>query len=434
MDKKTEKYTIVHWIKDFLERRKVKQKRSSTERAKHRDYLHLLFKVERYSTLLLRETRKRYNLLRKTKSISDEEKSKINRYTVLRYEANLARHYIIEDRYHQIRQWLYDASHLSFFFLVGWFYDLYLHHFFRIGSGAGDVLWKTIPGSMLVIPFMLVYQLIFSFAAGRITFYQRVFLMLSVLAGGMYYLSLPALGFSRYVVFAIVGLEVIRSISIILDTLISYGFERHIAKRLPEAIIVHNILLILNKIDAVDEKEEQAYLFPSTKQFLLTRLEYAAEFLENHMHPLLRTENKEANEWNKSQMRQIANSLRAKKKLIVLSKADTCKKIRRALIDFLIHFQKDEWGELDKLTLPQMSWRDTLKTQIPMISRNLIFGLLPISILLLVEYFKVVSKPFDESIIGVAVLWAILNLLWLDPSTKDKVNAMKEASGIFSSK
>jgi len=427
MKKQTDnkKYTLVMFIKNFLKRASRKLKHSSEYQKKRRMQRKFLFKIEHYPTLLSQNIKERYHLLTKLKSIDEDVKSKINHGMVKDYAFRISILNLTEDRLHVLREWLYTIANICFVLSVGVAYLSFAELFFRFGGGN---YYSSISNYALritpVIAYLILYMAIFSFLASKITFTQQIFLEVFIITVGTYYFFNQWAG-NRIFIFGVVGIEIIRSLSILIDTVIYIGFERHMRKYLQSEIIVYNILLVMHEIDNG---------FFSTlyfKNYLATRLEYAASYMENYIYLGLKTKDESVNVWTKEKTRQIASALRAKKKLIFLSKSDTSQKLMRSLSEFLIHFQNNEWSELERLEISEKSWRDNIKSQTPIIARNLLFGLLPLSILLLLPYLHIVAKPFSDSIIGIAILWAIVNLLWLDPSAKEKINAVKDATASF---
>lgn len=418
----TKKYTIINFINDLIKRLRNKSKRRVSDEDDYRNRRKLLFKIEQFPSLLLKDTRERYDLLRKLKSISEDQKWNINPYLVARYAALLARLYIIEDRLHTIRDWVYKNVQVIFIILIGLIYNAYVQFTnFDIPvmyNGVLDYLFDV----EHEVAILTLYLLTSSQIAGKIEFRNRLLLILIIITGGLYYLW-NTQGEYELIAFGIVGIETIRLISIVLDTLISNGREIYAQRKLSNAIVVHNILLILSEID----DDNKCYLPIHQKQFLLTRLEYAASYLEKGIHRMLKTSDKIANDWNKEQLHQIASALRARKKLIVLSKSDVCKKLRKSLVSFLIHFQRNEWGELDRFEINQQSWKKTMQNQFSIIARTLFIGLLPLGIILILEQIE--SIKFDGSfLIPSAVAWLFINVLQLDSVAKGKFDTLKNVT------
>jgi hypothetical protein len=258
--------------------------------------------------------------------------------------------------------------------------------------------------------------------SGKVTLRSRLLIMLGMIVISFLYLSQK----TDYAVFAfgIAGIFSLLTISIAIDALIYSMTESYLCNHYAEGLVIHNILLILSHTD-----------FPNDVQYSLdfkikstNRLEYAADEIENHLPKRLKTQNVKINAWFRMRCKEIAYALREKKKWILTPKPDTSEFFVRSLADFLIHFMQNEWDFLERMEVPQKSIKERIISQLWRILRVLVIGLLPIAILLWLQSEHLLTIDANE--IGIAVVWAIVNLLWIDPSAKDKITAVKDLTGI----
>lgn len=413
--------SLVNRIRKMVSRFFTNQKEVWTHRI-------LLFKPEHYPTLLSRDIKQRIQMLTSLKSIDEEQKSQIDLKLIKRYAKLLARLNFIEERWHSIRKLLYNMAFFGFILFIGNIYmSAGIINLFKLYNVHFDfTILSYIMEFAPVIITLLLYRIAFDILSGIVSFRQRLLLIGIVLLGGMFYLTFPWTRYQIYF-FGLFGLQIIVFVSIGIDTLISLWFDRRINNWHPETIVVYNILLVMQKLD--EGLLSNFYV----KNMFVTRLEYAAYYFENHIFHRLRTPDNETNEWIQERTRQIASALRDKKKWIYTPKPDTSQYLMKSLANFLIHFLRNEWDLLERLDMPKTSRKGIWKEQALTFTRNLIFGLLPIGTLLLLQYTKIVSTPFSDSVIGVATIWAIINILWLDPSAKEKINAVKDATATFKS-
>jgi hypothetical protein len=384
----------------------------------------LLFRREHYPTLLSRDIKSRIRMFTSLKTIDLDQKNQINQDLIKRYAKRLAKLYFVEDRLIILRKAIYVAVVLIFILFIGKIYYAYEYPLvFKIHNTTTSNYIKAFSPVML---FLMLYAACFNFLSDLMSFRQHLFYIGSVLLGGLYFFTALKEEYRIYI-FGLVGLQILLLFSLILNSFIRQWF-RQIDHKHPETIIVHNILLVMKKLD------EGLLSNFYAKTMLVVRLEYAAFFFEKYMYQRLQTTDEQTNKWIKERTRQIATSLRDKKKWIYTPKPDTSQYLMRTLADFLIHFLRNEWDLLERLDIPQDAQRSGWKDQFLNVVRNLFFGVLPIATLLLLQYTKVVKTPFSDSVIGVAIIWAIVNFLWLDPATKDKVSTMKDVAGLVSSK
>lgn len=381
------------------------------------NYRILLFKPEHYPTLISQDVKERTKTFTQLKTIDKEQKSQIDLKVIRRYARRIAKLNFIEERLHFIRKTLYRFMALMFILFLGRIYYL------PSTIATPNYITEYLP----VIASLLLYNVLFHFAQRMWSLKFHFLFIVGVLAGGLIYLSNLSTGYRIYA-FGLAGLQIILLVFIGIDYLISEWANRQINNKFPETIIVNNILIVMKKLD--EGMLSNFYL----KTMFVKRLEYAALYLEKYIYEHLKTTDELTNEWIKERTHQIASAIRDKKKWVYTPRPDTSLYLMRSLADFLIHFLRNEWDFLERVDMPKVAQRGIWKAQALALVRNLIFGLLPISTLLLLQYTKIVSKPFSDSIIGIATIWAIVNLLWLDPAIKDKLGAVKDVTGLVSPK
>jgi hypothetical protein len=157
-------------------------------------------------------------------------------------------------------------------------------------------------------------------------------------------------------------------------------------------------------------------------------------YIEKYLYRLLKTADEETNKWILERTRQIAAGIRDKKKWVYTPKPDTAPQLAQGLADFLIHFLRNEWDLLERLELPKVSQKVSWVRRASATAQSIVFGLLPISVLFVLQKANMLSLRFSDSLFGIAILWAIISLLWLDPAAKDKIGALKDTTGILPSK
>jgi hypothetical protein len=303
-----------------------------------------------------------------------------------------------------------------FLLLVGSLINLsvpYPYHYFALG-----------------IILLLVFNTLFEIISGKILFIPGMVLILSFISlfliGGFLYVSSPYSHY-HYYAWGIIGLLIIILASIAIDSLIFLWSEHKINKEYPESIVIYNIVLVLHWIEK--EKGKLGNLW--FKQNCAIRLEYVAKSIENYVSRRLSTSDTLTNEWIKETTAKIAAGLREKKKWIFTPKSDTTKYLMKNLLDFLTNFMNSNWDALEKVEVPKETWQEFWKSTVLSIAGKAVFGLLPVSILLLLRYLDVISRTQIDPFFSVAVLWAVVSLIWADPQSKDKVSAMKDISGLI---
>jgi hypothetical protein len=340
------------------------------------NHIYLLFRNEHYPTLLSRDIKERYRMLTNLKLIDQERKNEINSHMVMNYSRELARLNFDEERLHAL---------LKIFYRITMFvYILFIGKVFQIAgiSPPHGMLGSTYPSTFgghirafgPVIAFLLLYSLFVYLVAKRISFSKLLIMYVMFLSLSLSYLSFP---FSQYEAYALglAGFHIIILTAIGLNILITKRYERFVVNKTPESIIVYNLLLVLHRLD--DGSLNNYY----SKRMFVTRLEYAALFMEKYIYKVLKTSDDEANQWIMEMTRQIAAAIRDKKKWVYTPKPDTAQHLAERLADFLIHFLRNEWDSLDRVEVPKLSQKTSGITQFLTTARSLIFGLLPISIL-----------------------------------------------------
>jgi len=389
----------------------------------------LLFKPEHYPTWLSREFRPRYRLLTELQIIDEERKQRIDHKLVSRCFRKLTKLYFDEERLHQLVTILYRSALFIFILSIGVIYRIAATKTKALGSILYPVNFLEYMREFgIVIAFLLLYSLLIYLIAPRMSFRQLLGLYMIVLSSAVVYLSVP---FSTHKIYAfgLTGFHIIILTAIGLNQLIRRRYDHYIYNNCPEAIIVFNLLLVMRRLDQGSLKS----FF--SKPMLVTRLEYAALFIEKYIYKILKTSDEGTNLWIMERTRQIADGIREKKKWVYTPKPDTAQKLAESLADFLICFLCNEWDSLERVEITKASQKKmNWVMQSYTTAQNLTFGLLPLGILLFLQKTDLVAIPISDSIIGIAVIWAIVSLLWLDPSAKDKISALTDATGILPSK
>ena len=391
--------------------------------------LFLLFKPEPYPTLLSRDFKDRYRLLTNLHLIDEGRKQEIDAGLVMYCSRRLAKLNFDEERLHAIRKIAYDVAKMLFILLIGEFYRVTM-----MGLGipiqplppiSSFFAYSRIFGPVIIL--LLLFIPLFSLLADRISFSQRLSIILAILAIGILLVPLRP---SRYQIlgFGLAGFQTISLISIGIDILIDQWYRQHIINNIPEAVIAYNLLLILKRLE--DDGIKSFY----AKRMFVTRLEHVAVFMEKHIFKRIRTSDERANLWMLERMQQIATAIRDKKKWIYTPKVDTTPHLATSLSGFLIHFLRNEWDALERSEVPTRLGKRDWVTWAGTTLRTLVLGLSPVGVLLVLRERNMLSMPFGESLIGIAIIWAIVSLLWLDPSAKDKINALKDATSIIAPK
>jgi len=389
----------------------------------------LLFKPEHYPTWLSRDLRPRYRLLTELQIIDEERKQRIDHKLVSRCFRKLTKLYFDEERLHQLVTILYRSALFIFILSIGVIYRIAAMKTRALGSVLYPVDFLEYMREFgIVIAFLLLYSLLIYLIAPRMSFRQLLGLYMIVLSSAVVYLSVP---FSTHKIYAfgLTGFHIIILTAIGLNQLIRRRYDRYIYNNCPEAIIVFNLLLVMRRLDQGSLKS----FF--SKPMLVTRLEYAALFIEKYIYKILKTSDDGTNLWIMERTRQIADGIREKKKWVYTPKPDTAQKLAESLADFLICFLCNEWDSLERVEITKASQKKmNWVMQSYTTAQNLTFGLLPLGVLLFLQKTDLVAIPISDSIIGIAVIWAIVSLLWLDPSAKDKISALTDATGILPSK
>ena len=387
----------------------------------------LLFKREHYPTWLSRDFKSRYRMLTKLKIIDEERKKQIDGRLVMNCCRQLTKVSYDETRSFEIVIILYRTTMFFFILLVGKIYQ---------AVGTSLHMWRSNvnPSTFLgyinefsfAIAFLLLYSLFIHFWVWKISFGKPSTFYIIVLCLGALYMSLPFTSYKIYA-FGLIGFHIIMLTTYGVIWSVSQLYRRYIIENYPETIIIYNLLLIMHRLDEGTLKNYRS------KRTLIVRLEYVAMYVERYLYKLLRTSDEEANQWLMERTRLIASGIRDKKKWVYTPKPDTARQLADRLADFLVHFLHNEWDALERVETPKPSPRRSWIRQASINAQGLVFGLLPISILLFLQKTTIVSIHISDTVITIAIIWAIISILWLDPSAKDKIGALRDAKDIIPS-
>jgi hypothetical protein len=384
------------------------------------------FRREHYPTLIGQEAKSRYKIFRELKSISTAKKKQIGNKIIRSYSVKLAYVNFLEDRLHEVREFLYRFASIAFFFFIG----LAAHKYLGYKTLGGITPLSYVIRFAPTILILFIIRNIFGAISRRITFGQRLLLLTFSLIITLIYMGSTYTAY-RVLFFGVLGFLVITIVSIAIDTIILLWAERYVNQNHPQAIVTHNLLLVLSGI----EKEDKRLSELEFRKWCAKRLEYAATAIEVHIQRRLRTSDRLLNDWFSERTYQIACAIRDKKKWVYMQKPDTAEKLTTSLAKFLVNFLSNEWDSLEKIDVPMKSWRDDWKAQLILAVRTLVVGFLPITILYATQFFRLVAQPFDEYVVSIAMFWALLNLLWaIDPTLRDKIGTLKDATGFISAK
>jgi hypothetical protein len=365
-------------------------------------------------------------MFKELKSISTVKKRQIGNKLVRSFAVQLAYSSFLDKRLHEVRKMFYRLACVTFFLLVG--VAAYQYQGYKTLGGMTLVNYIIRFGPTIVILF-LSWSLFEAFSR-RVTFKQRLTLLAIALIASILYLTSSNTAF-RITAFGLLGFFLLTVISIFIDTLISIWAEQRANRNYPQAIVTHNIVMVLYGI----EKEKNLLSDLEFRKWCVQKLEYAATAIEIHIKRRLKTSDRDLNAWFNKTTCQIACSIREKKKCFYMPEPNTLERLTASLVKFLVNFLRNEWDSLEKADIPKTSMRDTWKTQLGLMLRTLIVGFLPIAILYFAQFSNIMTRPFNEYLISIAMLWALLNVLWaFDPSLRDKIGALKDTTTFIGAK
>ena len=373
---------------------------------------------------LSQDLRWRLRLIDKLSIVDESRKKKIaeKRGLFRFYSIRISKTYLISDRLRAIRGALYELSSLAFILLVG----ILFYRFQGNGNQPSFSFASYLVAFGPLILLLLLVSFIFDIISARVTFRNRLLLMLAVIFWSFFYLTTHQTTYAA-LAFGIAGIFSILAASIGIDALIFAVTETYLNNRFPEGLVIHNLLLVLSKVDFRDD----AQLSREFKMKSPVRLEFAANAIENHLPKQLKIQDGETKLWFRQRCREIAYALREKKKWVLTPKPDTSEYFIQSLTDFVIHFMYNEWDSLERMAVPEIPLKDKFFRQTWTILRALVVGFLPLTVLYWLQERQII--PANTNLIGITIAWAIVNLLWIDPSTKDKMSAMKDLTGLMKS-
>jgi hypothetical protein len=228
--------------------------------------------------------------------------------------------------------------------------------------------------------------------------------------------------------FGIFGRRLFFYISSVIDSLLNFLFSIFGYDKIPESIVAHNILMIL---DAIEQHPELLSNLNS-KRMLITRLDYIATAINTDVPNLLKTKNVDFNNSAKLISQEIANSIKDKKFWVLTPKDDTSQYLANYLSDFLFHFVNGDWDSLKRVNAPEITLTERwTKRYLPILKPIFLLGL-PLVAYFWLQNSIFSSEPWMGTVTGYLIVWVIINFVsLLDPSAKEKIGALTDTAGMF---
>jgi hypothetical protein len=365
----------------------------------------------------------RFRLCDELAIVEDLKQRAADQQLFKQYSIQISKTYLLSARLRAIRAFLYELSSLLFIFLVGFLYYRFLGNPNQVSFSPGTYLIQFGPEILLLLFLWVCSDMVLA----KLSVRDRLIIILAILFISSLYLTVLKTKYTA-LAFGVAGIFSILAVSIAVDAFIFTVTEYYADHRYPEALVIHNLLLILSKIESNSD-------LPASLDFKVrcpVRLEFAALAFEKHLYARLKTHDRNFNDWFQERCAQIACALREKKKWVLTPKPDTPKWLAQSLAEFVIHFMHNEWDLLDRMELPKKSLKDKFLDRTWIIVRTLVVGFLPITVLFLLQDRQII--PVNNNLIGITLTWAVVNLLWVDPTTKEKISAMKDLTGMMQPK
>jgi hypothetical protein len=188
---------------------------------------------------------------------------------------------------------------------------------------------------------------------------------------------------------------------------------------------------------AIDKYKEESTL--SSMRYTLEALEEASQCLDHYLPQRLRSGDIITDDWFNDSMRQVAAALREKKKWILTPKKDTFDNLAAIMSSTLLCIINGDWDALerkepDKVILSVR--RHAVIDFILKISKVVLLAVLPILVFLGYQLtpFAITGAAQGFVIVGL-ILWVGLTfLVRFDPDVNAKVQLLKDAKTLLSSK
>ncbi len=410
------------------------------EDSKKRDAESLLFsllKPEHYPTLISQQARWRLNIFRETTFLSRGQKDiilpKIRSLVI-----KLSRLIIIQARISFGLSLLLGLFWLPLFLGIGSFSQLSIS---ANPWNSWNLSSYNLPGNSMNISLLAFWAYIFisdfmdrkstDEAKSRHTFTELLlsFGGITIFISFSNWISISLFSFVIYtLLFGIFVRCLFHYIKRFIDVLINFFMDLFGYDKLPESIVVHNILRILDEIKLHPEFLSDLKL----KIMVLTRLDYVADAVGRNIPNLLKTRNSEFNSSIKVTSQNIANSIRDRKLWVLTPKDDTAQYLANYLANFLFHFIKGDWDTLERLETPELTlYEKWTKRYLPLL-RPIIFIGVPIIAFWGLKLSNLTNEPWAGTVFSYIILWIIINIIWLiDPTAKEKMGSFKDATGLF---
>lgn len=398
-----------------------------------------LFRRERYPTYISKMTKWRINVLRRTKFLNQSQKDammpKARRLMIKLSRLNL----IIEriSYFWSLIQGIIILLFLSSSGVLG-LRSISMNpwdHWYFWNVSTPNLMANLFIGPILLFLYIFITNDINRIKSPDIRLSKaRIELLVSslgiaILISFSRWISLNSATLLVYILlFGVCGFRLIFYINGILDTLLASLFEVVGYRKVPEAIVAHNILLILGEI----EKNPNVLSELEFKKWASTRLDYVAFAINRDIPSFLKTKNTEFNETARQALQKIANSVIEKKLWILTPKGDTSEYLGSYLAIFLLNFVKGDWDLLERLASSRLTLSERWSKRYLPILRTMTFISIPIIAYWLLNILRLINQPWAGNIVGYIILWALINVFWLiDPTAKEKIGSFKDTAGLF---
>lgn len=201
----------------------------------------------------------------------------------------------------------------------------------------------------------------------------------------------------------------------------------------PVAYIVDNLLKILHSL----EKTNINALGVQEKKTLILQLEEIAQCFDRSLPNQLSSEDIITNAWLRQAMREVATSLREKKRWLILPKSDTQSHFIDEISHSLICTIDGNWDALHRMKPEALSsnltnsqlWRSRLFESV----KTILIAIFPTIAFLIFEHtiFPITEPIYSYLIIGLFIWTVMVFIVALDPNFSTKISAIKDIKGLL---
>jgi hypothetical protein len=425
-------------LKKKLENFNAASEKRAAERKAAKAARGLLFKREYYPTYVSREAKWRVNILRKTKYLNKTQKDIILPKTK-KLAIKLAYINLVESRIFYFWRIIQGIVMLIFTFGIGIYSSRSISANPWNSWGANPFYHIPLNGLLIGTLSLWVYIILMGFARRKsrnrldlnlpsIDFLLS-FVGLTILIGFSNRIDINTFTFALYtLLFGIAGRWLLFYLFGAIDTFLIFLVEAFGSNKLPESIVLNNVLRILNEIEGYPELISDLKF----KKTAIIWLDYVAQAVSRDIPRLLKTIDGEFNISIRVNCQHIANSIKDKKLWVLTPKDDTAQYLAKYLSNFLFHFIKGDWDTLERLEAPKLTlYEKWTKRYLPVLRPVILIGI-PIIAYWTLKAYNLTSEPWAGTVISYIILWIIINIIWLiDPTAKEKVGSFKDAAGLF---